>query len=90
MYLWKDRKELGGLKEKERLPVQKVSGSLSLGIKRLVRKADHSTSSSAEVKNAWSHSPICLHSVVLSEAQHTSSRCGTLLSTGCIHYVVLN
>jgi hypothetical protein len=39
------------------------------GVKRLVREADHSPQSSAEVKNAWSYTftpPIRLHGVVLS------------------------
>jgi hypothetical protein len=34
-------------------PIQWVP-ALSLGVKRLVREADHSPSSSAEAKNAWS------------------------------------
>jgi hypothetical protein len=33
-------------------PIQRVSGALSLGLKRLGREADHSPPSSAEVKNA--------------------------------------
>jgi hypothetical protein len=41
-----------------------------LGAKRPGREADHSTPSSAEVKNVWSctftHSPMCLHGMVLS------------------------
>jgi hypothetical protein len=44
-------------------------GALSLGVKRPVRDVDHSHSSSAEVKNAWSYTstpPIRLHGVVLS------------------------
>jgi hypothetical protein len=36
-------------------PIQWVPGALSLGVKRPVREADHSPLSSAEVKNAWSH-----------------------------------
>jgi hypothetical protein len=39
------------------------------GVKRPGREADHSSPSSAEVKNAWSYTstaPICLHGVVLS------------------------
>jgi hypothetical protein len=33
--------------------IQWVSGTLSLGVKRLEREADHSPPSSAEVKNVW-------------------------------------
>jgi hypothetical protein len=50
-------------------PIQWVSGTLSLGVKRPGREADHSPPSSAEVKNAWSYTsttPVCLHGVVLS------------------------
>jgi hypothetical protein len=36
-------------------PIQWVLGTLSLAVKRLVREADHSPPSSAEVKNAWSY-----------------------------------
>jgi hypothetical protein len=36
-------------------PIRWVSGTLSLGIKRPGREADHSPLSSAEVKNAWSY-----------------------------------
>jgi hypothetical protein len=49
-------------------PAQRVPESLSLGIKRPGREADHSPPSSAEV-NAWSYTstpPIRLHDVVLS------------------------
>jgi hypothetical protein len=35
--------------------IQWVPGSLSLGVKRPGREADHSLPSSAEVKNAWSY-----------------------------------
>jgi hypothetical protein len=52
-------------------PFQWLSGALSLGVKRLVRGADHSPPSSAEVKNAWSYTsipPTRLHGVVLSQA----------------------
>jgi hypothetical protein len=49
-------------------PIQWVPGTLSLGIKRLGREANHSPSSSAEVKE-WVEpclrSPIRLHGVVL-------------------------
>jgi hypothetical protein len=31
-------------------PIQRVTGALSLGVKRLMREADHSLPSSAEVK----------------------------------------
>jgi hypothetical protein len=34
-------------------PIEWVPGALSLGVKRPGREADHSPSSSAEVKNAW-------------------------------------
>jgi hypothetical protein len=34
-------------------PIQQVPGALSAGVKRLEREADHSPSSSAEVKNVW-------------------------------------
>jgi hypothetical protein len=50
-------------------PIQGVSGALSLGVKRPGREADHSLPSSAEVKEyveLYLHSPIRLHSVVLS------------------------
>jgi hypothetical protein len=49
-------------------PIQLVRGALSLGVKRPGREADHSSPSSAEVKNAWSYTstlPICLHGVVV-------------------------
>jgi hypothetical protein len=36
----------------DRPPIQWVPGALSLGIKQPVREADHSPTSSAEVKNA--------------------------------------
>jgi hypothetical protein len=36
-------------------PIQWVPGSLSLGVKRPGREADHSLPSSADVKNAWSY-----------------------------------
>jgi hypothetical protein len=48
------------------------TGGSFLGVKRPGREADHSPSSSAEVKNAWSYTstPLgCLRGVVLSEAQ---------------------
>jgi hypothetical protein len=50
-------------------PVQWVTGTLPLEVKRPGREADHSPPSSAEVKNAWSYTStptICLHGVVLS------------------------
>jgi len=42
--------------------------ALSLGVKRTEREADHSLSSSSEVKNAWSYTstPKYSHYVVLS------------------------
>jgi hypothetical protein len=36
-------------------PIQWVPGTLSLGVKRLGREADHLRPSSVEVKNAWSY-----------------------------------
>ena len=39
------------------------------GVKRSSREADHSTASSAEIKNVWSytsHFPVCLHDMVFS------------------------
>jgi hypothetical protein len=45
------------------------AGSLSLGIKRPGREADHSLPSSSKVKNAWRYTstpPIILHGVALS------------------------
>jgi hypothetical protein len=51
------------------LPIQWMSGALGLELKRLGREADHSLSSSAEVKSAWSYTTtplIRLHGVVLS------------------------
>jgi hypothetical protein len=52
-------------------PIQWVPGAISLGVKRPGREADHSPSSSAEVKNEecvelYLHSPIRLDGVVLS------------------------
>jgi hypothetical protein len=50
-------------------PLQWVSGTLFLGVKRPGREADHSPPSSAEVKEwveLYLHSPICLHGVLLS------------------------
>jgi hypothetical protein len=50
-------------------PIQWVPGALSLGVKRPGREADHSSPSSAEVKNSWSYTsthPIRLNGVVLS------------------------
>jgi hypothetical protein len=39
-------------------PIQWVPGALSLGVKLLGRKADHSPPSSSKVKNAWSYTSI--------------------------------
>jgi hypothetical protein len=53
-------------------PIQWISGALSLGIKWPGRESDHSSPSSAAVKNAWRYTstpPISLHGVVLSSAQ---------------------
>jgi hypothetical protein len=50
-------------------PIQRVTGALSLGVKRPGREADNSPPSSAEVKNGWSYTstpPIRIHGVVLS------------------------
>jgi hypothetical protein len=50
-------------------PTQWVPGTLSLGVKRPGREADHSPPTSSEVKNAWSYTStpsIRLHGVVLS------------------------
>jgi hypothetical protein len=50
-------------------PIQWVPGALSLGVKRLVREADHSPPPRAEFKNAWSctsTASIRLRGVVLS------------------------
>jgi hypothetical protein len=49
-------------------PIQCVPGTPSLGVKRPSREADHSPSSSAEVKNALSYAsipPVRLHDVAL-------------------------
>jgi hypothetical protein len=54
--------------EPTQLPIQWVSGVLSLGVNRPEREVDHSPPSSADVKNAWSYTstlPIRLHGVVL-------------------------
>jgi hypothetical protein len=48
--------------------IQWVPATLSLGVKRPGREADHSPQSSAEFKNVWSYTsipPIRLHGVVL-------------------------
>jgi hypothetical protein len=48
-------------------PIQWVPGALSLRVKRPGREADHSTPSSADVKECVElHLPVCLHGVVLS------------------------
>jgi hypothetical protein len=50
-------------------PIQGVPGALSLGVKWPGHEADHSATSSAEVKNVLSYTstpPVCLHVVVLS------------------------
>jgi len=50
-------------------PIQWVTGALSLGVKWPVREADHSLSSSVEIKNECTYTstfPIRLHGVVLS------------------------
>jgi hypothetical protein len=51
-----------------RPPIKSVPRAPPPGIKRPVLQADHPPSSSAEVKNAWSHtstSSVCLHGVGL-------------------------
>jgi hypothetical protein len=50
-------------------PIQWVLGAVSPGVKQQEREADHSPTSSAEVKNSWSYTsthPIRLHGVMLS------------------------
>jgi len=49
-----------------RPPVHGVPEALSPGIKQPGREADHSRSSSAEIKNAWSYAFSLFHGVVLS------------------------
>jgi len=52
-----------------KLPVQWVSGALSLGVKWPGREADHSPPSSAKVKDVWSYTStpqICIHGIMLS------------------------
>jgi hypothetical protein len=39
-------------------PIKSVSGTISPKVKRLGRKIDHSPTSSAEAKNAWSYTPL--------------------------------
>jgi hypothetical protein len=53
-------------------PIQLALGVLTLRIKWLGRKADHSPPSSAQIKNVWSYTstaPVRLRGVVLSEAE---------------------
>ena len=47
------------------LPVHWVSGVIFVGIKQVGREADHSSPSTAEVKNEWSYAsaPQCLHGI---------------------------
>jgi hypothetical protein len=50
-------------------PIKCIPGSLSLVVKWPGHEADHSSPSSAEVKNAWSYTstlPVHLHGMVLS------------------------
>jgi hypothetical protein len=50
-------------------PIQSVLGTLTLGIKRPGREADHSPRSGTEVKDAWNYTstpPLCRDSVMLS------------------------
>jgi hypothetical protein len=46
------------------LPIQRVTGVLSLGVKRMELEADYSPPSSAEIKNGGAM-PIRLHDMVL-------------------------
>jgi len=49
--------------------IQSVPGAFSMGAKRPGRETDHSPTSVAEIKNAWSYTstpPMRLHVVVLS------------------------
>jgi hypothetical protein len=52
--------------------IQWVPGNLSPGVKRPVCQADHLPPTSAEIKNAWSYTPL----------PHTSSWLGAKLRTG--------
>jgi hypothetical protein len=59
------RQDLGPIQPR----VQWIAGTVSLGVKRTGREADHSPPSSDEVKNAWSYTctlPMHLRGVVLS------------------------
>jgi hypothetical protein len=50
-------------------PIQLVPGTLSVGVNRPGREADHSPTSIVEVKNAWTYTstpPTVLHGLVLS------------------------
>jgi hypothetical protein len=54
-------------------PIQCVPGALFLGVKQPGREADHSTPSSAEVKECvelYLHSSVQIHGVVLSSKKH--------------------
>jgi hypothetical protein len=56
--------------------IQWILGTLSLGVKRPGREADHSTPSIVEVKNTWSYTSIplvSLHGVVLSKKKKKST-----------------
>jgi hypothetical protein len=56
-------------------PIQSVQAALFLGVTRPGREADHSPSSSANVKNVWSYTSIPLirlHGVVLSKERQTT------------------
>jgi hypothetical protein len=74
-------------------PIQWVPGTLSLGVKRPGREADHSTPSSANVKNAWSYTstlPLRLHGVVISQEKHREKFTFTFLyvvHTCCVYVV---
>jgi hypothetical protein len=52
----------------DKSPIQRVPGTLSQGVKRPRREADHSPRTNAEVKKVWIYTstpPIRLHIVVL-------------------------
>jgi hypothetical protein len=73
LYIYKIRTHLGPTHP----PIQGVPETLSLGVKRPGRKADHSPPSSAEVKNLWRYTstpPIRLHGVLLSKKKHRDFR----------------
>jgi hypothetical protein len=46
-------------------PVQRGLGALFLGVKQLRHWSNHSCTLDVEVKNAWSYSAMCVHSMEL-------------------------